>query len=368
MQKKTGIITHYDVHNHGAHLQLYALTKVLGTLGYEARALRYRKNYDFMAENASKKYNITLASIPTYVKYLVQKGVGRTIYNMKKRSILKKFRVNQNLIGEFYSHAEGLDLVVIGSDEIFSIEPGLNPWFFGMGVPCKNVISYAASFGATTKEFICDKYAEEFVAAGLKHFSNCSVRDENSQSIVSKYSDITPTIVCDPVILYGYIDEIYRARENQRKNKGKYILVYSYDNTMNESENVSKIKEYAKSKGLKLYSVGFYHKWCDKNINVDPLDIFDWFVNAEEVITDTFHGAVLSIVTNSKMFVKLKPTNRNKLLWLMKEYGLVERVLDDFSELKSIAEEKIDFDTVNDLVKEKRELSLNYLKEAVRND
>ena len=368
MQKKTGIITHYDVHNHGAHLQLYALSKVLGTLGYEAKALRYKKNYDFMAENASKKYNITLSSVPTYIKYLIQKGIGRTIYNMKKRSTLKKFRVNQNLIGEYYSHAEGLDLVVIGSDEIFSIEPGLNPWFFGMGVPCKNVISYAASFGSTTKEFICDMYAEEFIAAGLKHLSNCSVRDENSQSIVSFYTDTTPTIVCDPVILYGYTEEIARAKENRRKNKEKYILVYSYDNTMNEAENVSKIKEYAKSRGLKLYSVGFYHKWCDRNINVDPLDIFDWFVNAEEVITDTFHGAVLSIVTNSTMFVKLKPTNRNKLLWLMKEYGLVERVLDDFSELKRVSEKKIGFETVNALVEEKRELSLNYLKGAVRND
>ena len=44
---KPGIITHYDVHNHGAQLQLYALCKQLGKFGYEARALTYKKNYDF---------------------------------------------------------------------------------------------------------------------------------------------------------------------------------------------------------------------------------------------------------------------------------------------------------------------------------
>ena len=369
MQKKTGIITHHDVHNHGAHLQLFALSRVLGTLGYDAKALRYRKNYDFMAENASKKYNIGLSSIPTYVKYLIQKGAGRTLYNMKKRNILKKFRENQSLVGEYYSNAKDLDLVVIGSDEIFSIEPGLNPWFFGMGVPCDKVISYAASFGSTTKEFIDKKHAEEFIAAGIKRLSACSVRDMNSQSIVGALSGKDPLIVCDPVILYGYIEEIAkaRARMEKKKKKGKYILVYSYDNTMNEKENVAKIKAYAKAKGMKLYSVGFYHKWCDKNINVDPIDIFDWFVNAEEVITDTFHGAVLSIVTNSTVFVKLKPTNRNKLLWLMKEYGLEGRVLDDFSELSKVAESAIDFDKVNAMVAEKRTLSLNYLKEAIKN-
>ena len=366
MQRKTGIITHYDVHNHGAHLQMYALSKVLGTLGSEAKALRYRKNYDFMPENAAKKYNISLASIPTYAKYLMKKGIGRTAYNMKKRSALQKFRTNQGLVGEYYSHARDLDLVVIGSDEIFSIEPGLNPCFYGMGVPCDKVISYAASFGPTTKDFISTMRAEEFITAGLSHLSHCSVRDENSKQIVSSFLGKEPPIVCDPVILYGYMEEISRAKAKKSRNE-KYILVYSYDKTMNDSADVAKIKAYAKEKGLKLYSVGFYHKWCDKNINVDPLDIFDWFVGAEEVITDTFHGAVLSIVSNSKLLVKLKPENRNKLLFLLREYGLDNRVLDDFSKLHEVSQKEIDFDKVNALVVQKREDSMNYLKGAIEN-
>ena len=364
MQKKAGIITHYDVHNHGAHLQLYALTKVLDALGYQAKALRYQKNYDFMEENISKKYNISLTSIPTYFKYLFRKGVGITIYNIRKRSSLKKFRVKQNLIGEYYSHAKNLELVVIGSDEIFSIEPGLNPCFFGMGIPCKKIISYAASFGPTTKDFIEKMNAKEFISAGLKNLSNCSVRDENSQLIVQAFTGNKPIIVCDPVLLYGYREEIVQAKKNKKKEK--YILVYSYDKTMNEIEYVVKIKAYAKAKGFKLYSVGFYHKWCDKNINTAPLDIFDWFINAQEVITDTFHGAVLSIVTNAHLFVKLKNSNRNKLLWLMKEYGLEDRVLEDFSELESISKKNIDFDKLNSLIDQRREYSLKYLQNCLK--
>ena len=96
MQRKAGIITHYDVHNHGAHLQLYALSKVLDALGYEAKALRYKKNYDFIAEKASNKYNITLASVPIYFKYLIQNGIERTIYNIKKRDTLNNFRIKKN--------------------------------------------------------------------------------------------------------------------------------------------------------------------------------------------------------------------------------------------------------------------------------
>ena len=70
---KAGIITHYDVHNHGAHLQLYALSSQLKELGFEAKALRYKKNYDFMGHTLDKKYSISLRSIPTYVKYLFAK-------------------------------------------------------------------------------------------------------------------------------------------------------------------------------------------------------------------------------------------------------------------------------------------------------
>lgn len=68
------------------------------------------------------------------------------------------------------------------------------------------------------------------------------------------------------------------------------------------------------------------------------------------------------------MFVKLKSTNQNKLLWLMKEYGLEDRVLDDFSELNIVSKKIINFNKVNALVEEKRRYSLNYLKEALAND
>ena len=71
---KAGIITHHDVHNHGAHLQLFALSSQLKELGYDAKALRYKKNYDFMGHSLDKKYSISLRSIPTYIKYLFQNG------------------------------------------------------------------------------------------------------------------------------------------------------------------------------------------------------------------------------------------------------------------------------------------------------
>ena len=126
---KAGIITHYDVHNHGAQLQLYALSAQLKKYGYDARALTYNKNYDFMELGVENKYNISIRSIPYYLKYLCNKGFSRTFYNFRKKCKLDEFRKKNRLVGEYYSKAKDLDVVVIGSDEIFSIEPGLNPCF-----------------------------------------------------------------------------------------------------------------------------------------------------------------------------------------------------------------------------------------------
>ena len=359
---KAGIITHYDVHNHGAHLQLYALSSQLKELGFEAKALRYKKNYDFMGHTLDKKYSISLRSIPTYVKYLFANGIGKTLYNMKKRKTLGAFREEKQLVGEYYSEATNLDAVVIGSDEIFSIEPGLNPCFFGMGVPCDKIISYAGCFGPTTKEFIKEHSAEEFIEAGLKRIDKISVRDQNSFDIVKEYSDKKPTLVCDPVLLYDFSAEIAKAKE--KKVRKKYCVVYSYDKNMNDEETVSQIKSYAKRHGLKIYSIGFYHKWCDKSINVSPLEMFEWFANAEAVFTDTFHGTVVSLVSQAQFYTKVGE-NKNKLRFLLEQYDVTERQVKSFEEAEEVSKNPLDYKIVNKKAQQIREKALAYLKSAL---
>ena len=91
---KVGIITHYNVHNHGAQLQLYALSAQLKKMGMEAAALQFEKNYDFMPLGIEKKYSLSIKSIPLYIKYLFQKGLKRTLYNYKKKKVLDNFRLS----------------------------------------------------------------------------------------------------------------------------------------------------------------------------------------------------------------------------------------------------------------------------------
>ena len=355
---KIGILTHHDVHNHGAHLQNYALIQVLRSFGHDVKSLTYKKNYDFMNEYADKKYDISIRSFPYYVKYLFEKGLRRTIFNIRKKYILSKFRNDHSIIGEYYSKAKNLDCVFIGSDEVFSIETGINPFFWGIGVPCKNIFSYAGCFGPTTLDFIKEKYAEEFIRAGIERIGNISVRDKNSQKIIERLSGRQVPIVCDPVILYGF--------EAEKKNfikplAEKYLLIYSYDNNMNNKNEVDAIIKYAKTQGLTIVCAGFYHKWCDKNINVSPIELLQYIWGAEGVVTDTFHGAVISIVMNRPFAAKIRD-NKNKLGFLLEEYGLTDRIIDDFGNLSVMFNRPIDYKEVNEIISGKRQKSIEYIK------
>ena len=366
MQKKAGIITHYNVHNYGAQLQLYAMVQVLNELGFEAKALTFIKNYDFMEEGLSNKYNISLKSIPFYFKYVIKNGVKRTIFNIKKKKTLDKFRKNNCLIGNFYSKADNLDVVVIGSDEIFSIEPGLNPCFWGMGVRAKRIISYAASFGPTTSSFIENHNAAGFIFGGIKTIDKILVRDRNSRDLIKQYGNKNAEIVCDPVLLYRFdlSSQSTTAKKSSKKDKKRYCLIYSYDYNMNDVATIRAIRNYSKQKRLKVYSIGYYHKWCDKNLNVDPLNVFKWFKGATMVFTDTFHGTVISLVTHTQFVTKIT-NNSNKLSFLLEQYGVSNRKVNSFEELGKVTSESIDYNAVGQTIDRIRKESMTKLEDSL---
>lgn len=359
---KVGIITHYDVHNHGAILQMYALQQVIRELDHNVEGLTFQKRYNFIDSELSKKYEISLKSIPYYTKYLFQNGINKTYFNYRKKQILDLFKKNKKMIGCSTKDSKNLDAIFIGADEVFSIEIGITPEFWGGDIECKDIFSYAGCFGPTTLQSIEDKNAKDFILKGIERLKKISVRDKNSKDIIEELSQKKALLVCDPVILYGYIEEI---KKFEIPRKEKYILVYSYDNNMNKKEEIENIKRFAKKEKMKILSVGFYHEWCDESINVSPVDLIRYIKNAEYVFTDTFHGTVISLITNTQFITKVH-TNANKLGFLLEEYNMDTRKTKDFSNIEEIVKSSINYNEVNRVIDERREVSLNYLKECLK--
>lgn len=359
---KVGILTHYDVNNMGAQLQMYALYNVLKGLGHDPYILTYYKNFDFALDEKLKN-QVSIESVPYYIKnYVIAKGLRLSFFNARKYLANKMFREKQFRF-QHYATAD-IDCAIVGSDEVFSIPVGVNIMMYGHALPTRNVFSYAPSFGQTDMKLLRKHGCIELIASGLLKFKAISVRDVHTFNMVKELTGIEPRIVCDPVVLSDFYG---CSNADVKLPKHRYLLVYSYDRSMVEPSEVKAITAFAKSNNLITVSVGTYHKWCDMNIVCNCLEWVEYFKGAEAVITDTFHGAIVSIMTNKPMAIAVRSLNVNKLTDLIKRTSLVHRRINEitYSEINRVFETDIDFSQVNQCVAELRKTGLKFLCDAL---
>lgn len=363
---KIGILTHYDVNNQGAQLQLYATYMQLKELGHEPIVLTYKKNYDFDLQQ-ERRNQITLASIPYILKhFLWEKGFGLTWHNVKKYLYNRQFRNRVFRMG-YYSLTE-MDAAIVGADEVFSLEIGVNMMMYGHAVHTDNMIAYAPSIGQTDMRRIEAFHCKELMSSGLRRFKSLSARDHHTQQIVEDLTGIKPVIVCDPVLLYKFPLERFSFPKGTPSKD--YMVVYSYDARFISKSEIEAISKYAKENNLLTVSVGTYHKWCDVNIACDALRWLKCIQGAKAIVTDTFHGTIASVITHCPMALYYSETvNSNKMLDLIDRLGLHNRKLNEvtYHELKRVFKEPVDMADLDSRVDKFRSESFQYLKFALEN-
>lgn len=357
---KIAILTWHSLPNHGAMLQMYGLSKVFNNMGYDTEIVLRLIESDY-------KYSNNMPQ-KSRLQKLFSKECWRVWINRKKGVKFNKVKVSDMIAFQekFFQTCKdvGSDVIAccIGSDEVFSLVNNYTPMFFGEDINCP-VFSYAGSFGQTSENIINLRGIREKLTQDFKRFIAISVRDENSQRLVH-YLGNNAEIHIDPVLLYGYKDEI----DGFDKVIEDRILLYAYDSNMNLDSEVLAIKKLAKIYGnISIVSAGFFHIWCDRCIQVDPLEMIDEFAKSKYVITDTFHGAVLSIITHSRFVVKIRNTlNSNKLLYLLEMLGLKDRIAYDDSQFKRILETEIDYESVEERLENYRSEAFGYLQNTLR--
>ena len=365
MNMKIGILTHYEVNNQGAQLQMYALSSFLRSLGHETVILTYKKNFDLIPEEATKN-NVSLSSVPYYIEnYLIKKGPGLFAHNAMKYEKLKAFR-NGYFVYEPYD-SEDLDAVVIGSDEVYSIDVGINEMMYGIGINCEKKISYAPSFGKAKISDLITYNCIDMIRTGLSGMTSLSARDKHTHEMIQDLTGKEVPIVCDPVILLDF-NEIPKQKNRIRK---PYVLIYSYDANMKDPDEYKAIINFAQRHNLLTVSAGTYHKWCDINITCDPLEWIQYFRDAEFVITDTFHGFVTALKTEKPFAVYVRNTiSPYKMRSLMEQTGTQDREFTSFTfaALEKLYMQQIDYQAVNESLNKIRTAGETYLAAALKED
>ena len=76
--------------------------------------------------------------------------------------------------------------------------------------------------------------------------------------------------------------------------------------------------------------------WCDEFAVITPFQVLAYFKHAACVVTDTFHGTVISAKLNRPVAVLVRDSNMNKLDDLLKRLHIEQHKVFDMGQLEQI--------------------------------
>lgn len=361
---KINIITCHDVYNAGASLQAYALSEYLRQQGHEVENIDYKPVY-------LQHYRLTGVLNPVYDRpilreaYQILKFPGRLIARFSKRKKVFDFFTEQYLsvtknrytsIEELQSQVPEADLYIAGSDQIWNplFQNGKDPVFFLQFVPEKiKRVSYAASFAVDKME----KDDFQRIRYWLESIDKIAVRESSGVKLIEEMG-LKAVRTCDPVFLldeYQWEKIISHVSKNQ-----KYILLYDFEQNCVVEEIAKEIAEEKKAQIISVFKTNI-----QANIYSDmgPLEFLDLVKNAEFIISNSFHATAFSIIFHKEFCVVKRKENINtRMIDLLKEVGLEDRMVGSLSELKKT--KSLNWDYVDNIIKEDKNRAKKYLNEV----
>lgn len=374
---KIGILSMQRIKNYGSFLQAFALKTIIEELGHEVEFVDYHVESPIVMNEAESKTLRVFSKVADVIK-----GEGTIKQKLSFIKHKKNFNEKYNKylsITERRNYNPQLDVLVIGSDEVFNcIQSNTNVGYslelFGKDNNAKKTITYAASFGNTTLEKI-EKYGKKAEIGNLlNNITSISVRDNNSGEIVKSLTNKDIEYNLDPVLIFDYMNYIQKQNlDINLLNNEKYILIYAYSGRIKKEES-NQIKKYASEHNLKIYTIGGVQSCADKFIDCSPFEVFEYFKNAEFIITDTFHGSIFSIVTHKTFLTLVRKSsngsygNEEKLTDLLKRLDLESQMVYDLCDIDSHIHNEIDYDKVEKLISIERDKTKKYLEKNLCGD
>lgn len=352
--KKALTLTTYDVYNYGASLQAYALQQYLISQGLESELINYqpeylRRKYDYKwvnPESAMSRFRVTR------VAYRILKYLQRQTTMGRKKAFDKFHKEYLKQTKRYLTHEELAkepplaDIYIVGSDQIWNTfyETGRDGAFYLDFVKTGIKASYSASFSYTE---ISNEWKER-IAWWLKDFKKLAVREYHGVDIL-KDLDFEGDWVLDPVFLLPI--ERWKEIMTPVENKEPYLLVYDFENNK-EIERFC--KEYAKKKGLKIYSINdtYPRLYANKNFSsAGPREFVSLIYNCDAFVSNSFHGTAFSIIFGKPVFVFNRNRHKvnSRMESLTKMFGLEDCIVPEGFDLKKYAEMKFDYSKIDEI-------------------
>jgi hypothetical protein len=376
--KNVGIMSMQRIFNYGSSLQGYGLRRLIEGLADDVTVsfVDYRPGpilvEDPNASGPTSKVGRVLSKVREYNQVDAKLSDRMRFLNHKRTYGARNFPILG--ITPQPNHELGLDVQVIGSDEVFNcVQSNTNVGYsrdlFGHGSPASKVISYAGSFGNTTLDKLEAFGIRGDLEQDFARFGAISVRDENSARIVESLTGQRPAVNVDPVLAYDFMSLESRIPK-ERQHDGKYLIVYGYGGRLNSEEN-DILRTYARSIGAEILCFGGVQGCCDRFVDCDPFELLAYFRDAEAIVTDTFHGTIFALINNRPFATIIRRSvghgygNEEKLGFLLETFGVSSQRVTQMSDIAEILGHQVDYDGVNETLARERASTLDYLESAV---
>ena len=343
---KIYLLTFHNALNYGAVLQCYALYKTLSRIGdcavldYDGRVRNNELNLKSIAKNIM-------------IAYRTHRKRDKFDAFIKKHINMTSKYKNYKELCDFRWDAD--DIFCVGSDQVWNWDfVGENEaYLLGFVPDGLKKLSYAASVGQEL-DLLHIKRIKEYVDT----FSGVSVRettayDELNQNGVSCCQSI------DPVFLLSKSQ--WEEISVPIKNEGKpFVLVY----LLQKAPNVLRAAvEYAKENDLRIVFISTGVKReidAEYVVTCGPDEFLRYFLRAEAIFTNSFHGVSFSILFNKTFFFEFLQDGSRTNSRLRDIIGMFQLQRQNIAYNRT-RDCNIDFEKINNIIKQKRKESINYL-------
>lgn len=369
---KIGIVTVTGYFNYGNRLQNFAVQKVMKSLELTPETIEVINTLSkkekikqtvllgislLFSEKVVDKYNANKIIKKIYIKK-IDRVRERRIYDWSKKNIvnskLKIIDINIPIQLD-----KSFDYFVTGSDQVWNPHHIIHHQNYFLNFTKKEKrIAYAASFGINA---IPAKYKEDYTKY-LNEMNYLSVREDAGQKIIKDLTGRNSEVLIDPTMMLDKAEWLKVSSKPKCMPKKKYLLTYVLGNQTEEFKEF--IFKLAKEKNLEILNL---LNPSNKDIHcVDPGEFVYLINEADVMITDSFHGAVFSILMETPFVIferQDKEVSMNSRIdTLVSTFKMESRLSTHIKSIDDVY--NIDFSHIDRILEHEREKAINYLKNA----
>lgn len=369
-----GILTYHAAYNYGSVLQAYATLYQLKKAVPSAMILNYRMKEQNRFYRPVCRFDCGMKALAKDLLQLpvqrkkVQRAQKFEVFFEKFLSVTPRVAEPENVAEQW----EMFDTLVSGSDQIWnkhSCELEHNDWRFMDPYLLKGFdgrkISYASSVGNMTDEEL------QLILPYLRQFHTLAFRESTSAEKMAALLERSVETVLDPTFLLTK-DEWISQLQLQKKDDNRYILVYSLGGPKQLLRLLPVLSKLAKKRDCKVKVVTpfayipYPNKHIEYHPEYGPIEFMNALYNAKAVVTDSYHGTILSVNFGKEFYSICKSGGAEfRKTDILDRLGLQERIIRNASTLLELDFSPVDYAPVYDKLDALRQHSVDYLKAAL---